>query len=245
MLLYLIRHGKPDYETDTLLPEGLKQAELVSERLVKSGLDEIYSSPMGRARETAAPTAEKLGLPVTVLPWAYELQGDTHTVIEGTSRSLSWVDPRIYMREPWRSLPEEGFFSHPAVKEYPAVPGGFEKRYRMISEGLDELLLEHGYRRTPEGFYLPERPNDLHLGLFCHNAMMRVMISHLMNIPYQYLCCPIIGNFTGITVFSFQERAGQEGESIVPYLLSYGDVGHIYTDEEALPFTNYSTGKPY
>ena len=66
MLLYLIRHGEPDYVTDTLTEEGWKQARLVSDRLIESGLDEIHSSPMGRARQTAQPTAEKLGLPVIV-----------------------------------------------------------------------------------------------------------------------------------------------------------------------------------
>ena len=73
MLLYLIRHGEPDYVTDTLTETGRRQAELAAERLAESGIDEVHASPMGRARQTAIPTAEKLGLPVIIEPWAYEL----------------------------------------------------------------------------------------------------------------------------------------------------------------------------
>ena len=62
MLLYIVRHGIPNYETDSLTPDGQKQAEAVSRRLVQAGIDEIYSSPLGRAIQTAQPTAKKLGL---------------------------------------------------------------------------------------------------------------------------------------------------------------------------------------
>ena len=73
MYLYFIRHGKPNYETDTLLPERLEQARAVALRMQASLIDEIHSSPMGRAMQTAQPTAELLNLSIEVEPWAYEL----------------------------------------------------------------------------------------------------------------------------------------------------------------------------
>ena len=55
MLLYLVRHGDPIYETDSLTERGKLQAESVGKRMQKIGIDQIYSSSMGRAMETAAP----------------------------------------------------------------------------------------------------------------------------------------------------------------------------------------------
>ena len=64
MIFYIVRHGKPDYATNTLLPEGKIQAELVGERLARLPIDRIYSSPYGRAIETAEPLAKKKNLPM-------------------------------------------------------------------------------------------------------------------------------------------------------------------------------------
>ena len=63
MLLYLIRHGVPDYAADSLREEGWEQARKAAERLAEGGIHEIHSSPMSRARQTAQPAADKLGLP--------------------------------------------------------------------------------------------------------------------------------------------------------------------------------------
>ena len=62
MLLYIVRHGDPDYTTDTLTERGLVQAEAVGKRIFDSKIDRIFSSPMGRAMETADPACRLLGL---------------------------------------------------------------------------------------------------------------------------------------------------------------------------------------
>ena len=67
MKLYFIRHGEPDYANDCLTETGRKQAEAASRRLEREGIEEIYASPMGRAAETAAFTAQRLGLGVQTL----------------------------------------------------------------------------------------------------------------------------------------------------------------------------------
>ena len=53
---------------------------------------------------------------------------------------------------------------------------------------------------------------------------MRVMLSHLFNIPYQFLGATLMTQFTGITVLHFPEDAAE----VAPGLISYGDVGHLY-----------------
>ena len=225
MYIYFVRHGIPDYATDTLLPEGIRQAESVARRLSYSGIDEIYSSPMGRAQETARPAAELLGLPVTILPWAYELGEESKTTWpNGIPTRLSKVDPLYYFSEEKRRYTvEDDFLYVEAFRN-----NGFEARYHEISEGLDAWLLQLGYRRTSEGFYLAEDPNHKHVALFCHCAMQRVMLSHLFNIPYHVLASTMEANYTGVTILYFSSE--QKGEKTVPQMMTYGDVGHIHMD---------------
>jgi phosphohistidine phosphatase len=72
MLLYVVRHaeaapGEPD-ELRALTPAGREQAQALAERLVRDGtrLDAVLSSPLLRARETAAAIAKELGVVVQV-----------------------------------------------------------------------------------------------------------------------------------------------------------------------------------
>ena len=53
MLLYIVRHGDPDYSTDSLTQRGKLQAEAVGKRIFEAKVDKIFSSPMGRAKQTA------------------------------------------------------------------------------------------------------------------------------------------------------------------------------------------------
>jgi len=41
MILYIIRHGDPDYANDTLTEYGWRQAEALGERMAKEKLDLI------------------------------------------------------------------------------------------------------------------------------------------------------------------------------------------------------------
>jgi len=75
MELLLIRHALPvridegavDGPADPALAEvGLRQAVAVAEWLAEEQIDAIWSSPMRRARETAAPISDRLGLSVTI-----------------------------------------------------------------------------------------------------------------------------------------------------------------------------------
>ena len=43
MLLYIVRHGDPDYEYDCLTERGKLQAEAVGKRMVAAGINEIYA----------------------------------------------------------------------------------------------------------------------------------------------------------------------------------------------------------
>ena len=69
MRILLIRHAEPDYSIDSLTPKGRVEAELLSRRMVHYDVRDFYVSPLGRAKDTAAYTLEKLGREAEVLPW--------------------------------------------------------------------------------------------------------------------------------------------------------------------------------
>ena len=74
MNLYIVRHGNPDYVNDRLTELGHRQAEACAEDMLSLNIDEIYSSPYGRAKETAAHLADKLDKEINILPWAHEVE---------------------------------------------------------------------------------------------------------------------------------------------------------------------------
>ena len=72
--LYLVRHGQTDASLHNrfcgridppLNATGLAMAEALGARYGAEGFVEIVASPLVRARQTAAPTATRAGLPVT------------------------------------------------------------------------------------------------------------------------------------------------------------------------------------
>ena len=62
MKLLIIRHADPYYSIDSLTPTGWKEAELLSERLKKLDIKDFYTSPLGRAKDTASLTLNKMNL---------------------------------------------------------------------------------------------------------------------------------------------------------------------------------------
>ena len=53
MRLIFIRHAEPDYDSDSLTEHGIREAECLNRFLKNIDLGEVYSSPLGRALQTA------------------------------------------------------------------------------------------------------------------------------------------------------------------------------------------------
>ena len=92
MKVYAARHGQTQWNledkvcgrTDLPLTEtGLEQAQLLAQRTKELKIDVILSSPMLRARQTAAPTAALHGLEVLVDDRLIE---QDYGIYEGVSR---------------------------------------------------------------------------------------------------------------------------------------------------------------
>ncbi len=90
-VIYLVRHGETVGQGPgrRLSPVGRKRAEALAARLADAGIERIYTTDFLRTRETAAPTAERLGLepelydPSDLAAFAAELRrrGETALVV--------------------------------------------------------------------------------------------------------------------------------------------------------------------
>ena len=72
MKLIFIRHGDPDYEKDSLTEKGWREAEILSERVAKWDIKQIYCSPMGRAQDTCSVSLKKTGREAITYDWLQE-----------------------------------------------------------------------------------------------------------------------------------------------------------------------------
>ena len=106
MLLFYIRHGDPIYNPDSLTPLGHRQAEAISKRFAVYGLDEIYSSPSTRAKQTAQPTCEVLKKEPTILDWCYESPAcfSTRMIPTSTERGLVSNTITYFRSEFWKKF---------------------------------------------------------------------------------------------------------------------------------------------
>ena len=138
MELILIRHGLPvrqELASGRADPElsavGRQQAQRVADWLHNEGIDSIYTSPMRRARETAAPLATRLNCTPAV-----------HDAIAEYDRAASHYIPMEELKQE----------DYAAWKEF--VDGGYGDDYDMatfaktVVAGMEEIIASHPGRRV-------------------------------------------------------------------------------------------------
>lgn len=220
MLLYIIRHGLPDYTTDTLTDIGNIQAELVGKRLAKEKIDEIFSSPMGRAMQTADPACKLLGLKKTIEPWSHEVEDERLTPFpDGKLKSISMLQNTYYLENGYIDLPYEKSLQCQGINESNiGVP------LDVIEKGGRIFLEKLGYKYE-NGVYKIINANDNKIALFCHGTFERVWLSTLLHIPLHIMFATFdLPAFTGVTVLEFKNN--QNGFT-APKLLAYSDTSHL------------------
>ena len=230
MLLYIIRHADPIYNPDTLTPKGRLQAQALAKRLAVHGLDKIYSSPMGRAVETAKPACELLSLSLNIEEWTQEIADRfTLTMPDGSTEFAVNVENTLYrtaenldLGKDWHSA--EIFSSVNAREEY-----------EKLCDKSDEFLARHGYVRE-NGVYKITRANNDRIAVFCHGGFIAMWLSHLLNIPPHIFMAGIGINHTGVTIVEFENR---DSGYTAPYCLGLSDISHIYKEDLPFKFTNY------
>ena len=219
MRIIFIRHGEPDYEHDCLTGPGRIQAQAAAERLREEGIEEIFSSPLGRAAETAAATAEALGLPVKTLDFMRELHWGS---VDGT--------PVPANGHPWDladRLAAEGWdLTNPAWREHPYFSNNLvTAEADRVAEKTDEWLRTLGYERSG-AYYRCARPDNRQrtVALFCHGGSSAAAMGHILNLTFPYACGLFHLEFTGITVIRLDRNPGVQA---LPCLELANDGRHI------------------
>ena len=108
MKLLFIRHGDPDYEKDSLTEKGWHEAELLGQRMANTPVTAFYVSPLGRAKDTASKTLQKVGRDATELAWLREFHAPIPDFHTGEPR-IAWdqlpadwtAEPKYYDRTRW------------------------------------------------------------------------------------------------------------------------------------------------
>jgi len=222
MILYIVRHGEPDYARDVLTERGWKQAEAVGKRLYKAGIDRIFASPMGRARETAAPLCRLTGMESTIENWTHEIGDERLTTFpDGVRKSISALQNTYFLENGSMDLGFENAYECPAIRETE-----MKRAVAEIQKHGHDFLERLGYRYE-NGVYRIIRKNDEKAALFCHAAFSRAWISTLLHIPLNIMWASFDYCFTGVTALEF---ANNENGITAPQCICYDDCGHLYAD---------------
>ncbi|MCM1106960.1 MAG: histidine phosphatase family protein [Blautia sp.] len=228
MRLIIIRHGDPNYEIDSLTEQGWREAELLATRIARLDVKEFYVSPLGRARDTAGCTLEKMHRTATVCEWLQEFSPRIHR-----------PDDKDKMHVPWDWLPadwtkEDTFYDADTWTDDERMKAGrVREEYDRVCAELDKLLAAHGYVREHK-YYRAERPNNDTLVFFCHFGLECVLLSHLLSVSPMILWQGFCAAPTSVTTVYTEERR----EGIASFRVNtFGDISHLYAADEEPSFS--------
>lgn len=222
MRIIFVRHGEPNYEKDCLTETGKKQAAAAAERLAREGITEIYASPQGRAAETAAFTAKRLGLPVHTLPFMHEITWGGPDIPENGhpwtlgDRMISRDDFDFYHQD-WRQ--------HPYFKDNAAT-----QCLDGISAQFDAFLAGQGYRHEGTRFFC-EADQPKTIAIFSHGGSGACVLSHLLALPFPYVSTVLPYEFTSLIILDFPVS---KGDYVHPRLELFNDAAHMRDNSSGL-----------
>ena len=182
MEIVLIRHGQPEwvkdgeYTVDPGLTEiGKKQAEQSASTFEKNSIDEIWVSPLNRAKETLKPFEQRnIGSKIKTFDWLREALDDDEKKLIGESQET--------IRE---------YFDHRNTRSFEdwmeTTHGAYMKGFsKNIVKNLEESLSDIGVICTDSRY---DRLFDLSsskiskLMIVSHAGTMSTLLSYLLNLP--------------------------------------------------------------
>lgn len=223
MRIIFIRHAEPDYSVDGLTEKGWREAALLADRVKKWKVDEFYSSPMGRAKDTGKYVYEATGRQPIVFDWLEEF----NYVVD------DYDNP--YGKRLCRDFAPEYLSANPMLfdpERWGEVPimqsGNIRGEYDRVCAEFDKLLAQYGYRRngyyyespaehastseymrytgTTYEDYKNDKSDGTTLVFFCHLGIMSMLIANMINaapstIWHGYFMPP-----SSVTVLATEER---------------------------------------
>ncbi len=210
-----VRHGEPDYKNDTLTSTGDKQAEAAAYRLKDEGIDEIYASSMGRAYRTASFTADLLKKPITKLDYMREIRWGGENVSDGGhpwtlgSHMIDHENFDFYKQD-WKEHPD---FKENSVMDY----------YNMICTEIDKFLENQGFKHDGNRFMCTAKESKT-VALFSHGGSGGCALSHILSLPFPYVCTVLPYEYTSIITLEFPIKPGKY---VHPRIELFNDTAHI------------------
>lgn len=229
MRLIIARHGDPDYEKDSLTETGWMEAELLADRMEKldaefHGIKEIYVSSLGRARDTASCSLQRLQRKDEIVcEWLKEFPVQIKRPDMNGGNNIAWD----WLPEDWTRYPS--FYDAKLWKKEKVMEeAGVGAEYDRICTEFDYVLEKHGYVRAKETeghFYHAEAANNDVLVFFCHFGVESVLLSHLINCSPMLLWHNFCAAPTAVTTVITEERR----KGIASFRINqFGDVSHLY-----------------
>lgn len=208
MTLYIIRHADPDYENNTITEFGWQEARALADWMKDIPIDRIYTSPMGRAIDTAKPLCEAKGIVPEILPWTAEstdYMSALHLTPEMDCRYHYSTQKGVYQFDDFTGTDRMKTVEH------------------MIQKS-DEFLASFGYVR--QGLlYRMEKPCDESVAVFCHGGFGAAWIAHLIGAAPGLALPSIKLGTSSVTTFSFLNT--EKGFNR-PVLRRMGEIHHVY-----------------
>lgn len=223
MRLILVRHAQPDWAPGgvaTNEPEltdlGWDQARLLAGRARRwNHVTELLVSPLTRARQTAEPVAEALGLEPNTNQWIREMGNPPDW--EGA--------PVDHVIEALTNM-----FERPAEDWWEGAPGGENLRAftDRVTTGLEEALADRGVLRDSDAprLWKVEDP-DQTVVVVGHGGANSIMLAHLTGadpVPWEWE--RYSANHASVTLLTSRAIAGRHLFS----LRRFSDVSHLPDD---------------
>lgn len=218
MRLFIIRHADPDYPNNTITPAGHLEAQALSVRMKKIGLDHIYSSPLGRAIDTMRYTADAVGLTPAIEEWTAEL-GQCRVKTDRWGELCVWDTPGELIRQTVAEVQAANWHGHGLFSD-PLFRQTFDK----VQADSDAFLLRHGYQREG-GRYRIVRANRDRVAVFCHGGFGLWWLAHLLELPLPLVFSGFHLPPSSVTTVLFDERSEHFA---VPRVTALGDTSHLY-----------------
>lgn len=201
MKLTLVRHGEMDGDpficperpvcgclTETL---GVLQAKETAEALKDMKFDYAFSSPYGRALQTAEIALANRNIDIQILDYMHEwlpnreLENLPSTVAEEIYKQSA----DAYAEENWKSDLGEGYF---------------EMCSRIIPSFLKDLD-KIGIHSRMGGFVPEEHAKDLSIVVFAHGGSLGILTSFLLGVR-PFPVSSVAFEHTGVAFFNFSPR---------------------------------------
>ena len=143
---------------------------------------------------------------------------------------ISWGGPDVpqnghpWTLSDWMISRDDFDFYHEDWRQHPYFQNNYAIRcLDEISDKFDAFLLRQGYRHAGTRFFC-ETNQQKTIAVFSHGGSGACVLSHLLSLPFPYVCTILPYEFTSVIILEFPVR---EGEYVHPRIELFNDAAHI------------------